>query len=102
SFVAYRTLRCSPPRRSSDLARGEIHRRRPAEAEQIQPDMVVEAAILYRDHRLRKVWGKLGDPHRHAVDVAVRREKPAGGVEEREDRKSTRLNSSHAKISYAV
>src|SRR3712207_8444401 len=47
---------------------------------------------------------------RRALDVAPRRQRPAPGRQPgrqpdrgpREDRKSTRLNSSHANISYAV
>src|SRR6266498_1439291 len=40
-------------------------------------------------------------PARHARDRTIRRAVPAGGSHRR-DRKSTRLNSSHVRISYAV
>src|SRR2546426_7904585 len=44
-----------------------------------------------------------GDAARHApVRAALRRAAAAGGIDRRRDRKSTRLNSSHLVISYAV
>src|SRR3712207_7127943 len=43
------------------------------------------------------------DPRDHAAHVAeLRREEVGGDGQQGEDRKSTRLNSSHANISYAV
>src|SRR3712207_7640820 len=65
------------------------------------------------DHRVAEHLGDLGPPHglpdeqpRHPLGGAIveRREVPPGDVRQHlsRDRKSTRLNSSHANISYAV
>src|SRR2546430_3171024 len=79
-----------------------------------RPDLALAGEIL--PHRHRRVPGRalarqagpaLGDPPEHealgelrdgAVVLEVRRQR----VEPRRDRKSTRLNSSHSQISYAV
>src|SRR5690606_42025922 len=81
------TLPSFPTRRSSDLG----------------PAARALAPRTHRDHggppppALQSVVRR-HRPHRHAV-LPVRRAAGAGG---RGDRKSTRLNSSHVKISYAV
>src|SRR5690606_41937834 len=74
-----------PTRRSSDL------------------DVVAELADPHRrELRVHVVEVLLERPAAHAVadDVDERQDARAGRVDE--DRKSTRLNSSHVKISYAV
>src|SRR3712207_7081068 len=65
-------------------------------------------------HRLRDAEeGKHVEQQRHDDDASAHAEQPGqgagdqprrchGGSQRREDRKSTRLNSSHANISYAV
>src|SRR3712207_7401732 len=53
-----------------------------------------------RARRLRRDRGRLHGHCRCAAAAALRLRRPAEGV--RQDRKSTRLNSSHANISYAV
>src|SRR5947209_672760 len=92
----------------ADIDRGVSVRVRPHDPVVVRPD---------RDARGRVVWPEGDWPSREVVDdegnlepgVAVR---PSGNVFDRErcvsvdqggaDRKSTRLNSSHANISYAV
>src|SRR5207249_11224757 len=67
-----------------------------------EPEAVPERGLLFRDH-LRSD----ADSRRH-VSRAVRHRANAGvagavaGDAPRQDRKSTRLNSSHVSISYAV
>src|SRR5690606_41561433 len=92
SAAHHRALHSFPTRRSSDLQ------------EQVGLDQIHERARLRRR--------QLALAHHHAV--AARREEtierpghqPAaigvGQADRRQDRKSTRLNSSHVKISYAV
>src|SRR5438034_4572322 len=77
--AAHRDLHSFPTRRSSDLGRG---RDRVAD-DRDQPDDAERAVVA----------GERGEG-----DVPPRR----AGAERRGDRKSTRLNSSHTVISYAV
>src|SRR5690606_41937178 len=88
---APRALPSFPPRRSSDLER---------------------AQRLRGEHRPDGARGEGGERHAQVGEfdpcpqrgAGGRRQCPGGSVApgEREDRKSTRLNSSHVKISYAV
>src|SRR3712207_6878191 len=61
---------------------------------------------LGRHHHRRRPRreDRQGPRHRRPdpVGVLVLHEEPAGAVQRQRDRKSTRLNSSHANISYAV
>src|SRR5690606_41822005 len=83
SYAAPHALPSSPTRRSSDLHPGRGHRehrhRRPR-----------HAARRRQEPRLGDAGGGTG-----RLRARARRDGP-------EDRKSTRLNSSHVKISYAV
>src|SRR3712207_7634642 len=86
TLFPYTTLFRSPPprtcRRSSSRCRGSPDRDRPGAGD------VVQAAVERG----------LGAPHDHGVLAVVGVVAPSQAG----DRKSTRLNSSHANISYAV
>src|SRR5690606_41715608 len=83
----------SPTRRSSDLGRGVLDVR-PHRVVEVALVRVVHAAVLVKQYAaLLPVLRALRPPGLPLIDVR------AGRVE---DRKSTRLNSSHVKISYAV
>src|SRR5207302_9398912 len=77
-------LHSFPTRRSSDLARRQVDHQ------------VIELAPL---HVVQEVAQRLGQ-HRPPPDHRLTRLED--GAERHQDRKSTRLNSSHVKISYAV
>src|SRR5690606_41529342 len=91
----HRDLRPFPTRRSSDLARCAPSRR-------------LAALVLVEGTELAPALGEVEEPLCEAVtaggvpgdqqDGVV----PGDGTEHVGDRKSTRLNSSHVKISYAV
>src|SRR5947207_10717249 len=83
SYRAHRDLPSFPTRRSSDL-RG-------------RRDDLVEDGLVRKDRRIE--CRELPDPRERALDV---RTLDDGAVTRGEDRKSTRLNSSHTVISYAV
>src|SRR3712207_8838710 len=63
----------------------------------------VEARVR-RDRRVRAHARRGGDAHREVLDARLRRgaAEALRGEADQPDRKSTRLNSSHANISYAV
>src|SRR5690606_39983604 len=88
-----RAPRSSPTRRSSDLAAGDRTAR--------------EALDLRRDARVL-IFGSEGDTDPALYEKLVGRSADAvragrtDGEQATGDRKSTRLNSSHVKISYAV
>src|SRR5690606_42149537 len=77
--VDHRSLHSFPTRRSSDLAARERDERR---------ERHLRGVARFVEHR----FAEEGRAQRHAIEPA---DEPA-------DRKSTRLNSSHVKISYAV
>src|SRR5690606_42165630 len=90
---APRDLPSFPTRRSSDLRAGTVHAQ----------------TLGHDDHPPRLLRDRGGDPHvRHHLgdgSVGGPREPVRGSCRSRPrtgDRKSTRLNSSHVKISYAV
>src|SRR5438132_4124139 len=86
SSANLRYLLSFPTRRSSDLRRlrgGIVGSRRAAAAP------AVRGAVLRRRHE-------------YAVQAGRRRRREADGRRNDQDRKSTRLNSSHTVISYAV
>src|SRR5690606_41671183 len=91
-----------PTRRSSDLARAERTRLRQTIRRRVR-DFVDLGVAERQDRRRRCATLALGDAHarlvalRHQRSVEVRTN---GGVVGPLDRKSTRLNSSHVKISY--
>src|SRR5690606_39414539 len=94
-------LHSFPPRRSSDLPDAEDPR--------LEPHLVValRLALAARLHRDPPLDGHLvGQPVRHHAPLPHARLRVEGAVllvsEAVTDRKSTRLNSSHVKISYAV
>src|SRR5205085_9907872 len=89
-YVAHRALHSFPTRRSSDLDAGSAERR---EARFIlgRRRVAGEPAVGRR--------GMGGRPPVQAPDRAA--DRPANRARAR-DRKSTRLNSSHSQISYAV
>src|SRR3989338_7069382 len=72
----------------------------------------LQADAGHRSYKVREApahRGRLGGPHPDGVHLPVRqvhdpqpRHRPAGDPGLQEDRKSTRLNSSHSSISYAV
>src|SRR3712207_8086700 len=72
---------------------------------QPEPAHVAPGAAAHRPRRRAAVPPQLGPGRRHG-GAAVRRGRPRavrpGDLPARGDRKSTRLNSSHANISYAV
>src|SRR5439155_23228406 len=97
SHVAYPDLPSFPTRRSSDLYRWGPDRRRCGPRQ--------DAHFHSATRVLRPVWKGFhfgAGPHPRVGDVVLTHlaGSPAGDVEE--DRKSTRLNSSHVAISYAV
>src|SRR3712207_7951931 len=64
---------------------------------------------LFRSHAATKQPDRVPPRPRHLASLAQKRDKPPDAVPEpddetrwKRDRKSTRLNSSHANISYAV
>src|SRR5688572_31248990 len=66
-------------------------------------DLVANVEGRPREERLKRLIGK--DPHLRAGEAAAKRQSSIGTAHrntQREDRKSTRLNSSHSQISYAV
>src|SRR5207245_10922970 len=86
---ATRSLPTFPTRRSSDLPRGDHRPDRPQDADQ--------RAQLGREGLHGRLRG------RELADLGERRLRPAEPDRgDRADRKSTRLNSSHGSISYAV
>src|SRR5690606_41403704 len=92
-FGAPRDLHSFPTRRSSDLtALGRVDDERPAAA-QHTPHVAEHTAQC-------GVVQVLGDVSRNYDVRAVVSKRHVHGI--RSDRKSTRLNSSHVKISYAV
>src|SRR5690606_40380108 len=87
-------LHSFPTRRSSDLISG----RRPARAARRRLDVDHPSVIDDRDERRRR---NVLRP-RHQRGLAAAAVVSGGETAYPEDRKSTRLNSSHVKISYAV
>src|SRR5690606_41931999 len=89
-------LRSFPTRRSSDLAWAALL---------VLGLALVVLGIVLADRLARAVTGPIGGlarvSHRLAGGDLEARAEPGGPPEVR-DRKSTRLNSSHVKISYAV
>src|SRR5690606_41434388 len=77
-----RDLHSFPTRRSSDLADLLQHH--------VEPAAVMQEGVFAAQHRQRPRM------------IFLRLLRPKGAVELDGDRKSTRLNSSHVKISYAV
>src|SRR3712207_8376959 len=61
-----------------------------------------DAAGLAISERLRAQVRGLGQAQRNAQDAVSMVQTAEGSLSEVQDRKSTRLNSSHANISYAV
>src|SRR5690606_39952741 len=99
--AAPRQLRAFPTRRSSDL------RQRPCD--RVLANAPIERAVAGGPDRQQPSTGGLphleADTGAHQVtrrSVVPGRPEAPGGLGETEDRKSTRLNSSHVKISYAV
>src|SRR5207248_9200372 len=89
--VHHRDLHPFPTRRSSDLPQTEDQRARDEHIENVD-----EAEDIHgRPHVSRAA-------QRRAADQAIAEEHVAEGVDPEKDRKSTRLNSSHRTISYAV
>src|SRR5690606_41306113 len=91
----HRLLQSCPTRRSSDLvrvgaARGEVEATPPRDAH-VREAIAAPRALPGRDGAA---------PRAHAAAAAVAR--AGAGPRDTPDRKSTRLNSSHVKISYAV
>src|SRR5690606_42061256 len=91
----HRGLRSFPTRRSSDL---EFR---------YQPEGAVSATTQKRRSRFAPDWKhRLPRPEMHWVSGTVNEQSPwlseTHVAQASEDRKSTRLNSSHVKISYAV
>src|SRR5690606_40892742 len=85
-YVNLRNLPSFPTRRSSDLHRG------PRASALVELDVAEQPAVL----RVRVPEGVEGRALHRADPAEARHEA------RRQDRKSTRLNSSHVKISYAV
>src|SRR3546814_11195170 len=75
------------------------HVNRTKKAAIVDAAVLVEAAVLHRDHRPRQVWRQLPQAVGRAEAIAERGEARAVGSQQRDvgppDRKSTRLNSSH-------
>src|SRR5690606_40974535 len=93
--------RCPPPRTLSPYT---------TRFRSIQPaielgggDAAVPCAVRLDDglHQLVEATARL-TRYRHGADAARLRQQPLGLFAQLGDRKSTRLNSSHVKISYAV
>src|SRR5690606_39888721 len=97
---SYRTFRPLPPRRSADLLPAyEAVQRAVALAGKASD---VERALI---QALTRRYAKDPKANRAALDSAYARamgEVASRWPEDATDRKSTRLNSSHVKISYAV
>src|SRR5436305_7436987 len=90
---APRTLLSFPTRRSSDLDRDEHH----------DEDDDVDERDEHQDEPPQRLSGDF-EKHDEVVDGDDRRPTrlPGFGEDLPQDRKSTRLNSSHVRISYAV
>src|SRR3712207_8282443 len=85
------------PPRSTLFPYTTLFRSDPEDAEQRPPDVVVGHEGVQQDPR------ELGaEQERRRLAARVRDEAAHAAVPGRVDRKSTRLNSSHANISYAV
>src|SRR5690606_39298242 len=93
AYCALRALHSFPTRRSSDLGdRAELGAVRGALV-LAHPELVDLRAGIHEGRMHRETGDRLVGNHPVAL---------AGVGARREDRKSTRLNSSHVKISYAV
>src|SRR5690606_40028241 len=91
-YVYLRDLHSFPTRRSSDLVRVPVRERG------VRPGRPGRRADLGG----AAAGGHLGDGVEDDGQAADGRGRGAGAADARPDRKSTRLNSSHVKISYAV
>src|SRR3712207_9356695 len=94
TLFPYTTLFRSRPAASRLVAVEELEPAHRRHAQVAEDD--VDAALRQPSERLRPVGG-----NRHLVALALEDERQRV-AERRLDRKSTRLNSSHANISYAV
>src|SRR5690606_39326185 len=90
-----RTIHSFPTRRSSDLRKQNAHDEQCQAEENARPGEPGGPATWSQRTPLR-----IGVSSRHLERRA--RLKPTPGIPHKPDRKSTRLNSSHVKISYAV
>src|SRR5205814_4555373 len=90
--------RSFPTRRSSDLLLGELGRRIAEAVQEHEP----EAALLAGPELGAVALAAAASLASELPFVIVRKEAKGYGTENRLDRKSTRLNSSHLGISYAV
>src|SRR5690606_42050896 len=95
SYLALQVLHSFPTRRSSDLYRARGYHDGGPEVD--VDAIVVRGNVLTADARIPTASG--GTETRR-LEVEIRGDRMAGRL--RADRKSTRLNSSHVKISYAV
>src|SRR5690606_42154632 len=93
-----RDLHSFPTRRSSDLVKEIAERFSKSTATVVTEYRGLTTAQLAE---LRRALGP-NTTYRVAKNTLVKRAAEQSGVEGLEDRKSTRLNSSHVKISYAV
>src|SRR5690606_41913734 len=87
-YVPHRSLRSFPTRRSSDLLERHLPGQHRGGGGRLQADRRGGAAV--------------GLPRRHARAPGGGGPSGLAGLRRGRDRKSTRLNSSHVKISYAV
>src|SRR3712207_8152394 len=86
-----------PTRRSSDLEIGQARAATPLEQTRVTGVAKAEHhARLWHEHARRLLVGL------HDGEAAYVAREGRRGLDQRQDRKSTRLNSSHANISYAV
>src|SRR5207244_12867613 len=94
-------LHAFPTRRSSDLSQGDLVELAAGGAALVPYDRALRRSHSDRVHANPQVRGPVdhSERRRALVVLAVGQEHDARG---REDRKSTRLNSSHQIISYAV
>src|SRR3712207_7669936 len=66
------------------------------------PHALLGQPVVLDQHGFAAVVDPLVGVHAEALHEPVAGRRAAGAEDQREDRKSTRLNSSHANISYAV
>src|SRR5690606_41492850 len=95
----YQHLHSCPTRRSSDLVAMDIARQNCKTEASLYPKFEKAIKKLFGDRA--EIIKKINNP-KHQPDAWVRLEDQDIPVEKKLDRKSTRLNSSHVKISYAV